>query len=637
MRCRTSLWLGLALLVLSSSLAAADLRTWSDATGQFKIEAKFVGEQEGTVTLQQADGTELEIELKALSAADQKMIANLKKMADNPFKPKAANPFTVKGKGAATPGTTKAAVATGSSEPRVVPVDWTNVESVSTAAPGDDWQLEIAPVELELPANLRPVPLPQKSNFFEGLKTLAVNPVARKVVAGYLLGEPKPQGTVRLTICDLTTGRATNPAVTQGMLVPIALHDDGQHVVMRREEFGFGNHDRLEFWQVTGSRVQKLVSWTPYDNLRGGQRDIQWAAFLDAEQLVTCGGGGELAVWSFPDMEPLYRAPLGIGGQPALSPDRKWIAFSDGQHVGLFDVERRELVAQQATPASLHAPRLAFSPSGRRLACIAQSKLLVWDVANGNLLQDMDVHGIHIFTGIDFPHENYVLGGNKFLIDIENQLKVWTYEGHDQVATIGEWTLFGVMDSRKPGALLAAKLPHRAATDLQKKAASDPSLFLLRPGTKVKLDVAGIADAAQKTQVTKDLAERLRLIDCTADPAGTLTLSASIEGPKQQTLSLRNAGDYQVQAYTSRVQILHEGKPLWQTSSTNVPGGPVIFFDLKEGENIGTWLKKREKPDYTLFSRVELPKYLQKPAPNATSPTGSLTLGTSRMTTAGIP
>ena len=76
-------------LSLANAAFAADLRTWTDATGKIKVQAKFVSNENGKVTLQKADGAELEIDLKKLSLPDQKFIAELEKNApDNPFKTK---------------------------------------------------------------------------------------------------------------------------------------------------------------------------------------------------------------------------------------------------------------------------------------------------------------------------------------------------------------------------------------------------------------------------------------------------------------------------------------------------------------------------------------------------------------------
>lgn len=49
-------------------------RTWTDATGQFKIEARMAGYIDGQVTLEKRDGSETVLPIEKLSAADQQFI-----------------------------------------------------------------------------------------------------------------------------------------------------------------------------------------------------------------------------------------------------------------------------------------------------------------------------------------------------------------------------------------------------------------------------------------------------------------------------------------------------------------------------------------------------------------------------------
>lgn len=56
------------------SPGAAPLRTWTDNTGQFRIEARLVSVQGGAVTLQRADGRSLNVPLDRLSPADQNYV-----------------------------------------------------------------------------------------------------------------------------------------------------------------------------------------------------------------------------------------------------------------------------------------------------------------------------------------------------------------------------------------------------------------------------------------------------------------------------------------------------------------------------------------------------------------------------------
>jgi hypothetical protein len=147
----------------------------------------------------------------------------------------------------------------------------------------------------------------------------------------------------------------------------------------------------------------------------------------------------------------------------------------------------------------------------------------------------------------------------------------------------------------------------------------------------VKINVSGIRDASQQGRVQEALARRLKTIGCQAGADGTIELLASIDGPKERTVSFITSGDYKMQEYYSKVQFVYQGQPAWESGSTNVPG----IVTLKQGENIGSVLKSREKPDYDFFDRVDLPKFLQKPSAGA-GPNRSLTLGQSRVTTGGI-
>ncbi len=65
--------------ILASNLviagtAAAEVRTWSDSTGKFKVEAELVSAQDGKVQLRKVDGKEITVPLKRLTEADQAFV-----------------------------------------------------------------------------------------------------------------------------------------------------------------------------------------------------------------------------------------------------------------------------------------------------------------------------------------------------------------------------------------------------------------------------------------------------------------------------------------------------------------------------------------------------------------------------------
>ncbi len=632
--------IGLFGLCLPADATAKDeFRTWGDTKGKNKIKAKFVKLEEDVVTLEKEDGDEVEIELKKLSSADQKFATEAAKESDDsPFRSKTEDPFKTKPKGKKKTGPAKERDLDANDDSdgtRTVQVDLSSADHISLASPSENWQVEIPAGEgRPVTGKSKPISLPSKANFFEGLKGLAFNrgSKSRTAVVGFLWDKQTSESTTRVALCDLTTGKCGAPAVALAKMIPIALHDDGRQIVMRREEFGFGNQDRLEVWTPHGKKIAKSVTWIPYDAAQGGDRDVMWADFVDPETLATSSRKGNLVLWKFPEIEPICQFETVNGAVPALSPNRKLIAYCNGTDLGLFDVEKREVIAQQPTPSTLQWPYMAFSPSASRIACIAFDKILVWDTETGKLERNIPCPGINVHGSIEFPDDNYILAGSKYLIDIENQVKLWTYDGAEQVRSIDGLTYFGVTNGDKnPGALIPVQIPHAAAKDLIKKSLTDPNLFVLKRGTSVRIDANGIPDAAQRERVLNGLRKRIEAIECKGEPTGTIDLVATIEGPKEREIRFWHTGDYKFKEYITRVKFVYQNQPVWETSQTNAP----FFVQLQKGENMEGHLRELEKPSYEFFEVVQLPKLLQRPAAGE-GPGNSITLGKSQVTVGGL-
>ncbi|RLS52013.1 MAG: hypothetical protein DWH91_17655 [Planctomycetota bacterium] len=432
-------------------------------------------------------------------------------------------------------------------------------------------------------------------------------------------------------MCDLKTGKMVASANSPGKLAPIALHDDGQQILMRRDEFGFGNQDRLEVWTIQGKSIRKSLTWTPYENVQGADRDVLWAEFLDAEHLATSSRGGRVVIWNFATAQPICTFDTTNGATPALSGDRQWIAFCSGEKFGLFSVKERKAIAMEATPAKLTWPGLAFSPSGSRLGCVAQDRILVWETATGKLIQDFQTPGLHINGPVSFPDDSFLLANNKYLIDLENRIKLWEYNGAEQLVMVGAQAIAVVGSHNGPGALLTVQLPHQAAQQMLQKALTDPELFVFKSGTTVKLDVTGIPEADQE-HVLESLTRKLGEMGCEVGDAGTIRIVAKVTGPQEREISYFHSGDYKVQEYLTTLTFDYQGQAAWQTSSSNIPG----MLWLKKGENIeGVLRKASEKPNISFYDGVVLPKFLQKPT-TGQGVNGRQTLGASNLTTSGI-
>ncbi len=622
----TFLVFGLILACLAGAAAPA-VRTWTDGAGKYKIQAKFVSEKDGKVTLEKPDGSEIEIELKKLSAADRTYVAEAGQ--DNPFKPASADPFKPKEKGAAKKAEGPAV------ESAVVVPDWSGVREVEATPAGSEWKLAPgAAVDAALKLRTRPVPIPPKRSFWESTQALAVDAASRRAVVGYKMDDPKPIGSTRLVLVDLEGGKPLGTAFAPGQFVPTSLHDDGARVLMRRNEGPFGsNADRLEIWSLAATGIKKGLRWSPYDDLQGDARNVSFSEFVDADRLVTVNKAGKLACWGLDSVEkPLYWIQTQGESTPALSPDRKWIAFSTGKEVAVLDVAAGEVIASQPLPAANPAwPSFAFSASGKRLSCLAfDDKLWVWDVPTGAFYRGLTLHGLGNLMGkVVFPTDDQVLLGGKTLVDLDSQVRLWNYEGGEFVKRLGGLCWFEVSDGEsKPGALVPVAIPQPAAKAALEKAMADPSFFVLKPGsTTVRVDSSALPDPAQRDKVRAALESKLRAGGFQVGQAGSIDLVATTEVGAQQQVHYRLWGgglkSYDLRPFTSRLRFLSKGQAAWDNSSVHLP------FMMNKDETQDSYRMRYERPNYDYFTGVELPKFL-------TRPTATGTVGTSRITTAGL-
>jgi hypothetical protein len=418
------------------------------------------------------------------------------------------------------------------------------------------------------------------------------------------------------------------------VLVPLALHDNGSQVLMRRDEQGGGNQDRLELWRLSASGIERGLRWIPYDDLKGDQRDVRWAEFLDENRLATISNSGKLAVWELETARPLYFLEVQAGCTPAVSPDRRYIAFATGKDVGVLDVDAVKVVAMQST-SQVNWPVMAFSPSGKRVGCASSDRMYIWDFAKGTLVREIAYYGTVVNGQAIFTTDDHVLLGKTALMDLENQVKLWTYQGAELVKPLGKVCWFVPNTSPgQAGALVPSAIPQPGVEKALERALADPNFFVLKPGTTVKLNVDGLPDPAERDKIAKALTARLEANGFAIGPGGTIELVAATEVGKQREVSYRQFGrgfrdvnTYKVQEHIARIKFVYQGLTAWEASAMNIP----FIAHLKQGETMEEHLRAQEKPNYAYFGRVELPKLLTRPTSN-----GVTALGSAQVTTSGV-
>ncbi len=367
------------------SPAAAQTRTWTDSTGKFTVQAKFVGLSDGKVTLEREDGTQITLPLEKLSAADQKVVAAMGNGGDSPFQPASPPSKTApKKKSAAadeeppvgkTGGTGKGGKKAAADDdegdasggPKIVASNWTRAVQLQLPAAAAPWSLAIAaPAKPAGAAKGSIVALPAKLDFFEHDKGMAVNSICGRAVAGYILdkapagislggrggdrgsfgkGDPVQRGRpaenlgqTRLVLCDLKSGKVLGQGTAPGKMIVLALSDSGTQVLMGPDTFASGDKSQVQLWSLTANGVVQDLQWSATDNSRPGAHRVVWGSFLDDDRVATLAEDGLLTVWKASTARPLFYTKIDGGCRPAISPDRKYLAFATTGAVGVLDL-----------------------------------------------------------------------------------------------------------------------------------------------------------------------------------------------------------------------------------------------------------------------------------------------------------
>jgi len=587
-------WIAFCACLLCASIAnSADskMRTWVDVTGEHKLEASYVSHDEKNVTLKGRDGKTFEVELEQLSEADQKFVAAI----------------------AGTPAPKNKPRILGSSQERGELVELAPAEEGWAFHPKTDSALEFKPAEFKIPLE----------EFTESLTDFVITPSGRYGVITTSI----PVNVTRVSIVDLSKKKVVASAATDGRYLGVAVSDDGQRVAIRSDEIR--NSQEIGVFRVSGKTLKLETNFTPFPDR--SDSDILWADFVGDNQLaVLCEDAG-ISIWNLSSFEEDCYFELDGDSAATRNFDGSVIAFADKQTVGLFHVGDRTFLGVQPVPEHLWTKHIAFSPSEQRLVSFGVNRIVVWDAATGAVssdIPDLSLPG----QKVDYVQENYLLLDDNFLVDLENQLKLWTYRGSHHSASAGGVSFF--MIERSSGgksalAVVPVSLPDSKARDALAKALADSDTFLLKPGGTVRLDVSKVPEPHREA-VRTDLEARLKENRITVAKEATSTLVASISGPEAVSAKYYNREDrvpksYSFTVLTSRVELVHDGKTIWSQQMNNQP--PSLY--VKEGESAQDQLTRLTKePNLHFFKHAHLPKLIQKQT-ESDSPGKLLTIGES--------
>lgn len=564
---------------ITSFAAEQPIRTWFDATGKHSMKAAYVSHDEEKVTLKDREGKEFEIKLEQLSETDRKYVERIGKsepdMPDEPDQPIVIGQSTKRG------------------------------EALSLRPPASGWTftpkgesgLDFTPREFDVPLG----------QFTENMTHFAIAPSGRYGVITTSI----PVNQTRVNVVDLSRKRVVATSGAAGDYLAIAVSDDGQRVAIRSDEFS--DKRQIGVFRVTGKQLKPEGNFTPF--ITESKADVLWASFVGDNQLAMLCEDAGITVWNLSTFEEDYYFELEEDAAATASMDGNVIAFVDREQVGLLNVTDRTFQALQPVPDRLWTKQIDFSPSEKRLVAFGVNRMVVWETATGTVESDMPDLGV---PGLEAEcvQENYVLINNTYLIDLDNQLKLWAYRGSHETASAGGMTFFAIERRARGNAKLAIvplSLPDAEAERGLEEALAQPDTFLLKPGGTVRLDVSKIPEA-NREEVRRHLVARLDENQITVADDAVATVVASISNPQPISATYYSRKDrvphkYNIKVMTSTVELVHNGKAVWSRRANNQPAS--VFPE--EGVSVQEELNRQtEKPNLFFFEHIHLPKLIQK-------------------------
>lgn len=586
-----------------------DARTWKDASGKFEIKATFVRVDGENVILKKTDGATIKVPLEKLSPVDQGYVEGLRAQSssspENPFEVMPAAESDKSNAGDSSPSST---TPSASGAVRTFKVDYEACPETEISI--GEWNPRLAP-QPSSPLSLKKINLKPKADFWEKHARSTFNVFAKRAVITHHFGRPGQPATTRMELVDLESGRSLANASGEGKWDALAIDDNGQDIVVQNVSDEKESQGQLGTVRLQGKKIVPIDLWKPYEQMTEDPKEkiVRFARFINNDRLLTLSQNGQVVIWEFASRKPVRRFQYHGACQPSLSNDRKFLAICGGDVFGIVNLED-----ENQTPSVKKAPGMnywlnsSFSPSCKRFAAATMQKLMVWDVATGNVLFEGNIPGLQTAGKLLFPDEDFVIVNNDKLIEFSSGIKLWRYHGAAANMVHGE-TVF-VHVGKDGGKIIPTKIPHEAARRMLAEAKAQSDLFILKKGAPVSLDLRGVPRQFE-TEIRKALTANVEKMGFKMSESAPVVLKATIEGPTQEAISYHFAGNFVVNQYNSAVSIEYDGKSIWSQRATNIPGA----VSGRDQADIKRQLDEAgRKPNLGFFGAVRLPDFLQKPS-----------------------
>jgi hypothetical protein len=634
-------------------LAAAGPRTWSDASGKFKIEARLLRVEDGKVVLSRTDDKEVSVPIDKLSEADQKYVTDIagakspaavgSKPADKP----ADGAASALGDASGQAGGAKVGLISTDYRPAMLPdlprdVEWT---FRPTKAAGPDVLPSVR------------VPLPAVDSF-DRLNSIYVLPKDKQAFVVYLnLSSPY---VCKIQACNLQSSRAESSAVFAEGETPIDISPDGAMVVSQMQRSTSSSPAELRLYSREGNKVKPLKAWKPYVTPNSTDKsdnwaEVEWAVFTDSQHLLTLGRWGTLVVWEVPTLKPTWalqtsshvappitvgehkylaivepstRAALKTAAAGAKNPMAQTLIGREEERKGgifIFDITDARAVAsmpgEDILNGSSSRAAAALRGDGARFALWETHRVRIWDLQGRQIVRDFAIEDSTVGwpTNLSWAADDCLLLNGKIFVDVERRVPIATSSGSQSAATIIDGKAWFLEEGRSGKSLVGAPLPTKAMRDPVEKFKPE-DLLVLRPGMEIALDIQIAADPAQVATLKDALENRLKSngMKLVAECNNRLVVAARAGAtrrikyrPWHTSAGTEQEHDVATQTLSLGIQI--GGETVWKDETSTAPPSTVQLQEMDTiDQAISRALKQQEDSILKYFTNTWIPAYIAR-------------------------
>jgi len=609
---------------------AEEMRTWTDSSGKFTIEASLVSFENDTVKLKKEDGKILTLAIDKLSEVDKIYLAENDSPA-NPFEAAERAPSGDSASGDSAPRTSSAKTVDVNNAKEVGDYGETRWSCAPDPAPLDDLaskKISFRPGAIPFHSH------PKDSGFFfshDGQKVL------------YTLQVPKPMigegdESTRIFLADVASGE-TVMIKNKLCLNSYGLSPDGTKAMFVQIpwERGIdtdGKKGKIIIFKCAADKFEPFTILNPIDSLErlglGRSRSQETA---DVEQAVWVSNDHILVFYSSDHTELLLALvnvdtgkalwklkPNFPAKSVALSPGGKYFLVKSGKATLLVETVSGKTIGTLEGVNGHDAAYYSFSPDGQKIAsCGNGGMICLWDATTGQPEEAFFIDGANGYSTFTWVSNQHLMIGNKLIVDTTLQVPVWEYRGNikDSCYFGGQfWYLAGDKEAKT---LVGVKIPQKKVLDQYSGNQNDANLFVVQPGMTVALKMDP-SISRDKDEIKRSMEEKLRENGLTLenDAPVVFLLKVTQEGEKPATYTtgpfrMRGGGtDVKFRQEKYELLLQQGNKTLW--SCTHVTGPPDVSLDDVAKSSLQSVVNKKvqERHYKDWFLRQDVPKKIPK-------------------------